>query len=139
MAAFTRPDGLKVQIKATDVIRARRVIYGETKNKDVKSRIDWGQMQLVMEPIEEVSSRIKTELEAAKKHVFMCLHSRDGTPIWFNATKAVGPMPLIPMRQDGVVHSAIKLMGYRQYVTETPEQVRKLLKEYGGTIFVPGN
>lgn len=127
MFSLTAPDGSSVSIDGSLVVRARRAIDGEQLSSGVKTRIDWVQMQLAREPLNEVIAAILDELKT-----FVFLTSRDGSRIWFNAAKAMGPLPLTPSQEDGVVHSSLKLMGYRQYVVESPENVRSLLKNNGG-------
>ena len=65
---------------------------------------------------------------------FTAVTARDGSKIWFNGKLAAGPIGLTPDLLDGVVRSAIRLMGYRQYVTETPQEVRTILRAAGGTV-----
>ena len=126
MISFTAPNGSKVKIDAKRVVRARRTISGESSN--AKTRIDWAIMNLVQEPIDDVARQIRNELES-----FTSLTSRDGSKIWFDATQVVGPLPLTPSQSDGVVKSSIKLMGYRQFVTEDATQVRAVLANAGGS------
>ena len=126
MISFTAPNGSKVKIDAKRVVRARRTISGESSN--AQTRIDWAIMNLVQEPIDDVARQIRNELES-----FTSLTSRDGSKIWFDATQVVGPLPLTPSQSDGVVKSSIKLMGYRQFVTEDAAQVSAVLAKAGGS------
>jgi hypothetical protein len=125
MIKLTAPDGSAVKIQGKRVVRARRTVSGESSN--ASTRIDWAIMSLVQEPIDRVAPLIRKELES-----FTSLTTRDGSKIWFDAKQALGPLPLTPSQSDGVVRSSIKLMSYRQYVTETPRQVRGVLKKAGG-------
>lgn len=129
MITFTAPDNSSVKIDGSLVVRARRAVYGESISEGAQTRIDWAYMQLVKEPLSEVVIAIKAELPT-----FDFLTGRDGSQIWFNARKAVGPMPLTDNQRIGGARSAIKIMGYRQYVTETEEEVRALLSAHGGTV-----
>jgi hypothetical protein len=129
MAKFTAPDGSSLTVDGTRVIRARRTIAGERgdENGDARTRIDWAIMSLLLEPVDQVAALVKAELPS-----FTALTSRDGSKIWFNAKAAVGPLPLTPNREVGNVRSSIKIMNYRQYVTETPDEVRAVLEAAGG-------
>jgi hypothetical protein len=129
MFTLTAPDGSKVKIDGKLVIRARRTVYGEATGEKAQTRIDWVDMQLVQEPLSEVAPQIKAELPT-----FVMLTSRDGSNIWFNGKEATGPMPLTPSQQKDGLGSAIKLMSYRQFVRETPDEVRTLLAANGGTV-----
>jgi hypothetical protein len=125
MVQFTAPDGSKVTIDPSRVIRIRPTAYGE--NADAKTRIDWTIMSLVKEPIDDVVPRIKATLKS-----LAVLSGLDGRKIWFEAKQAVGPLPVTPSQKNSGFNSSIKLMGYRQYVTETPEEVRSVIKNAGG-------
>jgi hypothetical protein len=129
MIEFTAPDGSKVSVDGKRVVRARRTLDGErgNENADAQSRIDWVEMQLVKEPIDAVSARIKAELPE-----FTALTTKDRSRIWFNAKKVVGPLRITDQQRNNGYRSSIKLMGYRQYVIETPDQVREILAAAGG-------
>ena len=129
MITLTKPDGAPINIDPALVLRVRRTIAGERQEKKARTRIDWVDMQLVQEPIDEVAPLIKAVLST-----FTVVTSRDGSPIWFNGKEAVGPLPLTLIQDDGIIRSAIKLMGYRQYVTETPDEVRTILGNACGTV-----
>ena len=129
MITLTAPNDSSVTIDGTLVIRARRAVHGESISDGVQTRIDWVQLQLVKEPLSHVTAAISAVLPS-----FVYLTGRDGSQIWFNATKAVGPLTLVPHQRKGGARSAIKIMGYRQYVTETDAEVRALLSANGGTV-----
>ena len=129
MLTFTAPDGSLVTVDGARVIRARRTVAGEHsgENGDARTRIDWVIMSLVKEPIDQVASSIKAELPS-----FTALTTKDGSRIWFNAKQAVGPLPITPHQEEGGVRSSIKIMNYRQYVTETHNEVREVIRTAGG-------
>jgi hypothetical protein len=56
----------------------------------------------------------------------------DGSPVWFNAGAAQGPMPLPPERLRDGVHSGMILGSKLQYLASTPEEVRDELIAKGG-------
>lgn len=125
MLEFTAPDGSTVRIDPAHVVRARRTLSIEGDRSG--SRIDWVTMQLVSEPINNVAPAIRAQLES-----FTHLTARDGSSIWFDAKKVKGPVALTPRQLDGAVQSAIILMRYRQYVTESPAEVRRVITKAGG-------
>lgn len=130
MVTLTAPDGTGVNIDAAEVIRARRTVSGERggDNGNARTRIDWAITQLVPEPIEEVAPAIKAALPS-----FTCLTTTDGSKIWFDALKVSGPLPITAGQKQNSVRSSIKIMGYRQFVTETPQEVRTVIQEAGST------
>jgi hypothetical protein len=125
MAKFTAPNDRKVTIDETRVIRIRATVYGE--NALAQTRVDWAVMSLVKEPPEEVVPVIKAKLKS-----LAVLSALQGRKVWFDAKQAVGPLPITPSQEDSGFRSSIKIMGYRQYVTETPAQVRAVIKAAGG-------
>jgi hypothetical protein len=130
MITLTAPDGTAVSIDAELVVRARRTISGERGGEggDAQTRVDWEITQLVTEPIDTAAALIKAELSS-----FTSLTTSDGSKIWFDAKKATGPLPVTSSQKQGGVKSSIKIMGYRQYVTETPPEVRTVIANAGGT------
>lgn len=130
MLTFTGLDGNPVSIREESVERARRAISGESLNLGARTRIDWIDMQLVKEPIEDIAEAIRAAVGTDFTHVT----SKDGSKIWFTGPGAAGPISLTPSQKFGGVRSAIKLMGYRQYVTETPDEVRAILTAANGTV-----
>ena len=129
MLTLTAPDGSPITVDGTLVVRARRTVVGEHhgENSEARTRIDWAIMSLVKEPIEQAAALVKAELPS-----FTALTAQDGSRIWFNAKKAVGPLPITPNQREGGARSSIKIMNYRQYVTETPDQVREVIRTAGG-------
>ncbi|WP_050385881.1 hypothetical protein [Bradyrhizobium pachyrhizi] len=130
MVTLTATDGSRVDIDAAEVVRARRTISGERggDNGNAQTRVDWSITQLVLETIDEVAPVIKAALPS-----FTCLTTTDGSKIWFDALKASGPLPITTGQKQNGVNSSIKIMGYRQYVTETPQEVRTVIQQAGGT------
>ena len=123
---LTLPDGSEGRLPANRVIRIRKTISTENKN-GAKARIDWLQMMLVREPPAEVATRVEGSLASLGKLILP-----DGSPVWFNAAAAQGPMPLPTERLKDGVHSGMILGGQLQYLASTPEEVRTELIAKGG-------
>ena len=130
MLTLIAPDGSAVRIDAVRIVRARRTISGERggENKNAQTRVDWEEVQLVTEPIDEVVALVKADLPS-----FTCLTTSDGSKIWFDAMRAVGPLAITPSQRQGGAKSSIRIMGYRQFVTETPSEVHDVIVEAGGS------
>ena len=105
MVTFTGLDGNAVNIDAKLVERSRRAISGESLQLGAKTRIDWVQMQLVKESIDDVAAAIRGEVGSDFTHVT----SKDGSKIWFAGPGAAGPLTLTPSQTFGGVKSAIKV------------------------------
>jgi hypothetical protein len=126
MVKFTAPDDSKVDVDPLRVIRIRAAIYGE--NAAAKTRIDWITLSLVKEAVDDVVPLIKAGLPS-----LAVLSGSDGRKIWFDAKQAVGPIEITPTQKKYGFNSSIKIMGYRQYVRETPDEVRSVLRAAGGS------
>jgi hypothetical protein len=123
---LTLPDGSEGRLPPNTVIRIRRAISTENRN-GAKARIDWVQMMLVRESPAEVAGLVEGVLTSLGK-----LLLPDGSPIWFNAGAAQGPMPLPPERLQNGVRSGMILGDKLQYLASTPEEVRDELIAKGG-------
>jgi len=123
---LTLPDGSEGRLPPNTVIRIRKTISTENKN-GAKARIDWLQMMLVRELPADVAARVEGGLASLGKLVLP-----DGSPVWFNAEAAQGPMPLPPERLQNGVHSGMMLDNKLQYLASTPEEVRAELIAKGG-------
>jgi hypothetical protein len=123
---LTLPDGSEGRLPPNTVVRIRKAISTENRN-GAKARIDWLQMMLVREPPAEVAARVEGVLTSLGKLVLP-----DGSPVWFNAAAAQGPMPLPPERLQNGVHSGMILGNQLQYLASTPEEVRDELIAKGG-------
>jgi hypothetical protein len=84
-------------------------------------------MSLVEELIDNVVSLVQAKLKS-----LTALGTLDGRKIWFDVRQAVGPHPVNPSQTSNGFSSSIKLMGYRQYVTVAPDEVRSVIKAAGG-------
>jgi hypothetical protein len=123
---LTLPDGTEGRLPPNTVIRIRRAISTENSN-GAKSRIDWVQMMLVRETPADVAALVEGSLPSLGK-----LLLPDGSPVWFNAGAAQGPMPLPPERLRDGVRSGMILGSKLQYLASTPEEVRDELIAKGG-------
>ena len=123
---LTLPDGSEGRLPPNTVIRIRKTISTENKN-GAKARIDWLQMMLVRESPADVAARLEGVLTSLGKLVLP-----DGSPVWFNAGAAQGPMPLPPERLQNGVRSGMILGNQLQYLASTPEEVRDELIAKGG-------
>jgi hypothetical protein len=123
---LTLPDGSEGRLPPNTVIRIRRAISTENRN-GAKARIDWLQMMLVREPPADVAALVEGSLTSLGK-----LLLPDGSPVWFNARAAQGPMPLPPERLRNGVRSGMMLGDKLQYLASTPEEVRDELIAKGG-------
>jgi len=123
---LTLPDGSEGRLPPNTVIRIRKAISTENRN-GAKARVDWLQMMLVREPPEEVAALVEGTLTPLGQ-----LRLPDGSPVWFNAAAAQGPMPLPPKMLQGGVRSGMMLGNKLQYLASTPEEVRAELIAKGG-------
>ena len=123
---LTLPDRSEGRLSPNTVIRIRKTISTENRN-GAKTRIDWLQMMLVREPPAAVATLVQGNLTSLGK-----LFLPDGSPVWFNAAAAQGPMPLPPDMLQSGVRSAMMLGNKLQYLASRPEEVRDELLAKGG-------
>jgi hypothetical protein len=123
---LTLPDGSEGRLPPNTVIRIRKAISTENRH-GAKARIDWLQMMLVREPPAEVAALVEGGLPSLAK-----LLLPDGSPVWFNAGAAQGPMPLPSETLQNGVRSGMILDNKLQYLASTPEEVRDELLAKGG-------
>jgi hypothetical protein len=129
---LTLPNGSEGRLKPAELVRLRRTISSESQN-GAKARIDWLQTMLVRESPGEVVTLLGTSLPTLGK-----LAMPDGSPIWFNAREADGPMPLPPDRLKGGVRSGMILNRRMQFLSSPPEEVRaELMAKAGKALPIP--
>lgn len=124
MIRLHAPNGTPVDIDGKFVVRVRRTVAGE----DGQTHIDWTGVQLVNEPVNQVAASVKEELPSLAS-----LTAPDGSSVWFNAKQAVGPLSFVPSQAPDGTKSFLRIANFRQFVTETPEQVRTVIAAAGGT------
>jgi hypothetical protein len=120
---LTLPDGSAVNLSPKTIIRIRRTITPEDQT-GAKTRIDW--IQIVREAPADVAALVEGYSSIGK------LIMPEGSPLWFNAAVAQGPMPLPADLFTKGVRSAILLGDKMQYLASTPEEVRAELADKGG-------
>jgi hypothetical protein len=125
MIKLTAPNGSKVKVNGILVERVRKALYGE--NAAAQTRV-WEVVSLVKEAVEQVVPLVKAELPS-----LAALTALEGKKVWFNAKKAIGPLPITRAQENYGYKSSIKIMRYRQYVIETPDEVRTVINAAGGT------
>jgi hypothetical protein len=126
MIELTAPNDSKTSIDGTRVHRIRSSLPSE--GPQVRTRIDWTVLSLVKESLDEVVPLVRAVLPS-----LTALTGLDDAKIWFDARQAVGPLPIIPLYQESGFNSSIEIGGVTQYVVETPEQVRAVIRAAGGT------
>ncbi len=127
MITLTLSNGPKVELEARRVARIRHAIPNDRDPK-AKTRIDWVEPMLVIELPEFVAEAVK-----AKLPTLAALTLLDGTPVWFNAESASGPLRLVPSQQVNGALSALLINGKRQYVADTHKEVAAAISAAGGS------
>jgi hypothetical protein len=127
MISLTLSDGPKVELEARRVARIRHAIPNDGDPK-AKTRIDWVEPMLVIELPEYVAEAVKAQLPT-----LAALTLVDGTPVWFNAETASGPLRLVPSQKVNGALSALLISGKRQYVANTHKEVAAAISEAGGS------
>jgi len=129
MIMLTGLDGLAIAIDAARIVRIRRTLADESTagNRGAQTRIDWETMSLVREPLDQVIALVRPAVPS-----LTVATAPDGTRIWFDALRVVGPVALAPKDMVGGARSTIELGGYTQRLFETAERVRAIIRDAGG-------
>ena len=129
MIRLTALDGHEIAIDTGRIVRIRRTLAGESmaENRGAQTRIDWVETSLVREPLDQVVALVKPELPS-----LAVVTAPDGTRIWFDALRVVGPVALAPKDMVGGARSTIELGGHTQRLFETADQVRAIIRDAGG-------
>ncbi len=128
MIRFTRKSGPPLDLEANQVLRIRKT-DPRLDNDLGNTLINAGQTFFVQEESAAVAAAIKAELPS----LYRFTH-RLGAPVWVNVHAAKGPMPLAPNRNVPGLSSALDIGGKRQYVRESPEEVRSAIAAAGGDV-----
>ena len=129
MIRLTALDGHEIVIDTGRIVRIRSTLAGESMagNRGAQTRIDWAETSLVREPIDEVVALAKAELPS-----LAVVTAPDGTRIWFDALRVVGPVALAPKDMVGGARSTIELGGHTQRPFETVDRARAIIRDAGG-------
>ena len=127
MPDFTAPNGLKVSMPGTSVVRIRDVYPEESTEANAKCRIDHPVVQFVIEDSASVVPAVKSE----NPHIGQ-LTLPTGNPVWFKGAVSRGPIRLVS-GHPAAAQSALYITDKIQYVADTPEAVRNVVAAAGGT------
>lgn len=128
MIRFTRKSGTPLELEASQVLRIRKT--DPRLDDDLgNTLINAGQTYYVLEETAAAAAAVKAELPV----LYRFTH-RLGAPVWINVHEARGPMPLAPNRNVPGLSSALDIGGKRQYVRESPEEVRNAITAAGGDV-----
>lgn len=129
MIRLTALGGQEIAIDTGRIVRIRRTLAGESmaENRGAQTRIDWVETSLVREPLDQVVALVKPLLPS-----LAVVTAPDGTKIWFDALRVIGPVALAPKDMVGGARSTIELGGHTQRLFETADQVRAIIRDAGG-------
>src|SRR6478735_12817819 len=126
MISLTLSDGSQVQVLARRVARIRRAVPGDG-DPLAKTRIDCVDVLLVIELPDYVAAVVGEKLPTLAE-----LALPDGSPVWFDAEKASGPLPLDSRHQGDGILSSLHISGKRQFVGNSHEDVAEVISCAGG-------
>ncbi|GAU85694.1 hypothetical protein [Bosea sp. BIWAKO-01] len=127
MISLTLSDGSPVQLLPRRVARIRRAVPGDG-DPQAKTRIDCVDVLLVVELPDYVAAVVGEKLPTLAE-----LALPDGSPVWFDAEKASGPLPLESRHQADGVASSLHISGKRQFVGSSHEDVAEVISSAGGS------
>ncbi len=125
---LTATDGKPTHIFVDAVVRIRGVNEGEASESSARTRIDWVELLFVREGPDVVADKV-----AAKRPSLACFALPNRAPVWADGKGVIGPVRTVKSERGDGVKSAIILAGKRQYLSNTPEEVRTIIRAAGGT------
>ncbi|MGO4736587.1 hypothetical protein AB4099_08590 [Bosea sp. 2KB_26] len=126
MISLTLSDGSQVPLLARRVARIRRALPGDG-DPLAKTRIDCVDVLLVIELPDYVAAVVGEKLPTLAE-----LTLPDGSPVWFDAEKAAGPLPLDSRHQADGILSSLEISGKRQFVGSSHDDVAEVISSAGG-------
>lgn len=115
MAIFTRPNQTKINILASNIVRARPTITNEIfENPGHTGTALFNPKLLVLESIGNVGAALYEEISS-----FAVLHAPNGAEIWFNAKKVDNAENPRPTEISKDTNSVVLMGGVRQRLLET--------------------
>jgi hypothetical protein len=127
MIDLTWTNGQKIQIDGKDVLRIRKT-YPNLEAAG-KSLVTWLQSDIFEEEPSWIASKTSAELAT-----LTTVNAPDGSPIWFNGAKSMGPIYVVPANRMGGIASSLAIGNNIQYVANTPEEVAAIVKASGGRV-----
>ncbi len=127
---LSRFDGVDVEVKPSNIVRVRQT--ESALQEKGNSRVDG----LVIPFYNDQPKAVADMVNAAIKS-FVDLRQPGGKPVWFDAAKASGPVPVSEVDQvlvpnHGQIRSALMIGNGIQYVNNTPEEVFAVIDKWGG-------
>lgn len=123
MPTFTLPNGSKIEIDATAIVRARPTIRNEIYGKPghVGTAL-FAPKRLVLETIDSVGPELQQGAPS-----FTRLHAPDGQSIWCQASKAKDAEAPLPTEMSPTTGAVVVMGGVRQRVRETVSEAQAIL------------
>ncbi|MGO4641694.1 hypothetical protein AB4Z43_24960 [Mesorhizobium sp. 2RAF45] len=130
MIKLTRFDGVAVEVKAELIVRVRQSVIPVLKEHG-NSRVDGLVVPFYMDMPQTIADAVRAEIKT-----FTSLNQPGGKPVWFDGAKASGPVPLSSVNQqalkEGKANSAVQIGNAVQLVSNSPQEVFKLISDMGG-------
>ncbi|MER8830376.1 hypothetical protein NKH73_29315 [Mesorhizobium sp. M0938] len=130
MIKLTRFDGVSVEVKAPLIVRVRQTNATVLKEHG-NSRVDGLVVPFYMDQPQTIADAVHAEIKT-----FTSLNQPGGKPVWFDGAKASGPVPLTSVNRlrlkEGKANSALQIGNAIQLVSNSPEEVFKLISDMGG-------
>ncbi|HEX4297006.1 MAG TPA: hypothetical protein VHZ56_03215, partial [Devosia sp.] len=128
-----RANGTAFPVDATHIERIRAWAPGDELPAGT-TRVDWLALDYATEDLGTV---VKAVLSIVPS--FKSLRSPIGGAVWFDARRAIGPLPVLDKQVDPQkVRSVVRIGTHLQYLASTPDEVVACIRSAGGYPLVPG-
>jgi hypothetical protein len=126
---LTGEDSRPIQLQPSEIERIRKMTESERETHDATTRLDYAYTVYVKEQPENVARLVADNVPTLGR-----LALPNGWPVWFDASKARGPLPVPGSAPADSVHSALEIGGKLQYVRSTPQEVHDLIAAAKGNV-----
>jgi hypothetical protein len=127
---LTAEDSGPIHLKTSEIERIRRMTDSERDAHDATTRIDYAHTVYAKEQPENVALLVAANGVPTLGRLLL----PNGWPVWFDARKARGPLPVPHSAPQDSIHSALEIGGKLQYVRSTPQEVHDLIETAQGNV-----
>jgi hypothetical protein len=127
---LTADDAGQVQLKTSEIERIRRITDSERDLHEATTRVDYAHTVYAKEEPEKVALLVAANGVPTLGRLLL----PNGWPVWFDAGKTRGPLPVPHSAPQDSIKSALEIAGKLQYVRSTPQEVHDLIAAASGNV-----
>ena len=121
-------DGNETKVETAAISRIRGILPAERALHEASTRIDQAFIQFVRDAPRAVADLVKPGFPALTE-----LALPNGAPVWFDGSKAKGPLPVPLSEAPRGTRSALTIGNKTQFVSSSPQEVHDRIAAARGT------